>query len=46
MVPNTTKLTPRMRVLKRQGQIITTKALGTNKNGIRPTTKDKNNLQV
>jgi hypothetical protein len=46
MVPNTTKLTPRMRILKRQGQIIRTKALGTNKIGIRPTAKDKNKLQM
>jgi hypothetical protein len=29
--PQHVELTPRMRVLKRQGQIITTRALGTNK---------------
>jgi hypothetical protein len=35
-----------MRVFKRQVQIITRKALGTNKNGIKPIAKDKNKLQV
>jgi hypothetical protein len=44
--PQHVELTPKMRVLKRQGQIITTKAFGTSKIGVRPTTKDKNKLQM
>jgi hypothetical protein len=41
MVPNTTKLIPRMRYSKTRP-----KALQINKNGIRPTAKDNNKLEM